>query len=235
MAKKKNKTSKQDLQYLKISYDLAKINLGSTGMNPSVGCVVVKDDSIISSGYTSMTGRPHAEFNALSKKINFRNSSLFVTLEPCTHYGKTPPCTNLIIKKKIKNVFYSANDLNPKINGTATIVLNKKKIKTNIGLLKEKFQIFYKDYFLTQKKDLPLVDGKIAVSKDMFIKSKKNKWITNDLSKKVSHLIRSKYNCLISTSNTINDDNPLLNCRINGLENKTPDLVIIDRFFKIRK
>ena len=86
--------------FLKLSFDLAKINLGKTNSNPSVGCVVVKNGVVISSGYTSLNGRPHAEHNALNKKIDFKNADIYVTMEPCTHYGKTPPCINLILKKK---------------------------------------------------------------------------------------------------------------------------------------
>ena len=82
-----------------LAFNLAEIHLGKTNTNPSVGCVVVKNDSVISSGVTSISGRPHAEFNALNKNINFKNSEIYLTLEPCSHYGKTPPCTNLIRKK----------------------------------------------------------------------------------------------------------------------------------------
>ena len=93
-------------RYLDLAFEKAKINLGSTKSNPSVGCVVEKDGSVISSGYTSIGGRPHAEFNALNKKVNFKNANLYVSLEPCSHFGKTPPCVRLIIKKKIKKVFF---------------------------------------------------------------------------------------------------------------------------------
>ena len=88
--------------FLNLAFKLAENHLGKTKSNPSVGCVVVKNNSVISSGVTSINGRPHAEFNALNKKINFKGSDMYVTLEPCTHYGKTPPCTNIIKKKKIK-------------------------------------------------------------------------------------------------------------------------------------
>jgi len=100
--------------FLKLAFNIAKINLGKTNLNPSVGCVVVKDNSVISSGYTSLSGRPHAEFNALKSKKNFKNSDLYVTMEPCTHYGVTPPCTNIIAKKGIKRVFFSFNDIDKK-------------------------------------------------------------------------------------------------------------------------
>ena len=87
--------------YSNLAFNLAEQNLGKTKLNPSVGCVVVKNNCVISSGITSENGRPHAEFNALKKKIDFKGADLYVTLEPCTHYGKTSPCTNLIKKKNI--------------------------------------------------------------------------------------------------------------------------------------
>ena len=96
---KRNNNYKKHLDNLKLAFNLAEINLGSTNENPSVGCVVERNGSIISSGYTSISGRPHAEFNALKKKINYKNSNIYITLEPCSHYGKTPPCTNIIKKK----------------------------------------------------------------------------------------------------------------------------------------
>ena len=86
--------------YLDLAYEIAEKNLGKTGLNPSVGAVLIKDDAVISSGVTSINGRPHAEFNALNKIKNCSGAKLYTTLEPCTHYGKTPPCVNIIIKKK---------------------------------------------------------------------------------------------------------------------------------------
>ena len=86
--------------FIRLAFNKAKINLGKTSPNPSVGCIIVKNQSVISSGFTSLNGRPHAEYNALNKKKNLKFSDLYVTMEPCTHYGKTPPCTDLIKKKK---------------------------------------------------------------------------------------------------------------------------------------
>ena len=100
MANLKNNSISKNSHFLLLALEQAKINLGSTKTNPSVGCVVEKNGAIISSGHTSLNGRPHAEFNALNKNINFKNGNLYVSLEPCSHYGITPPCTNIIIKKK---------------------------------------------------------------------------------------------------------------------------------------
>ncbi len=102
--------TKNHKNYLELAFQLAETNLGKTGLNPSVGCVVVKNNTVLSSGVTSFKGRPHSEFNALNKLKGCSGASLYTTMEPCTHYGKTPPCTNSIIKSKIKNVTFSHTD-----------------------------------------------------------------------------------------------------------------------------
>ena len=118
MSTKKDKFSKKDKKYMKLALSLASVRQGLTGVNPSVGCVIVKNDEIISIGQTNYDGRPHAEYNAIkNSNINLEGSKMYVTLEPCNHYGKTPPCTNLIIKNKIKEVFYSVEDIDKKVKG----------------------------------------------------------------------------------------------------------------------
>ena len=216
-----------------LAFNLAEKNLGKTSTNPSVGCLVVKNNSVISSASTSINGRPHAEFNALNKNLNFRGSDLYVTLEPCTHYGNTPPCVNIIKEKKIKNVYYCYDDPDLRTNKKAKKDLKKKNI--NLKKISTIYKDFYKSYFINKKEQLPLIDAKIAISKDNFTVNKYSKWITNLRSRKVAHLIRSRYDCIISTSESINKDNSLLNCRIKGLNNFKPDLVIIDRYLKLKK
>ncbi len=218
--------------YTNLAFNLAETNLGNTSTNPSVGCVIVKNNSVISSATTSINGRPHAEFNALNRKINFNGSSMYITLEPCTHYGLTPPCTNIIKKKKIKNVFYSFEDPDERTYQKAKKVLRKVIKQKKIS---SKFKEFYRSYLLNKKKNFPLIDAKLAISKDFFTINKKSKWITNNRSRKVGHLIRSKYDCIVSTANSINKDNSLLNCRIPGLDSHKPRLIIIDRHLKLKK
>ena len=130
--------------YSNLAFNLAEKNLGKTNKNPSVGCVVEKNNSVISAGVTSVNGRPHAEFNALNKKINFKDSNLYVTLEPCTHYGQTPPCTNIIKQKKIKKVFYSFDDPDQRTSKKAKNVL-KGIVKSINSISKNKD--FYRSYF----------------------------------------------------------------------------------------
>ena len=129
MAKKNNNLDSKDIKYIKLAYEQALINLGSTKTNPSVGCVVVKNNAVISSGRTSMYGRPHAEANALKKKLSYKDSVLYVTLEPCSHYGVTPPCTSAIIKSEIREVIYSVTDIDQRVKGKTFNILKSKKIK----------------------------------------------------------------------------------------------------------
>ena len=219
--------------FLKLAFNLAKINLGKTGSNPSVGCVVVKNNSVISSGYTSINGRPHAEFNALKSKKNFKDSDLYVTMEPCTHFGITPPCTNIISRKRIKRVFFTFDDTDKRTAKKLKEKLYKKKIKVYKKSTND-FRDFYQSYFLSQKKNMPFIDAKIAISKDYLTINKSAEWITNSLSRKRAHLIRSEYDAIISTSKSINEDNSLLNCRLNGFNKNKPDLIIIDLMLKIK-
>ena len=235
MARKNNNLNLKDYKFMKLAYEQAKINLGSTSSNPSVGCVIVKNNSIIASGRTAFNGRPHAEADALKNKINYKNSQLYVTLEPCSHHGLTPPCVNKIINKKIKKVFFSTNDTDLRSKNLAYRNLKKKGVSVKRFLLKNYATKFYKSYFLQSSSHLPLIDAKLAISKDCKTINIKNKWITNSRSRRVGNFLRSKYDCVVSTAKTINKDNPSLNCRIKGLEKKSPAVVIIDRSFKIKK
>ena len=222
--------------FMKLAFEKAYEHLGSTKENPSVGCVIVKDNSIISSGVTSRNGRPHAEINALKRKNNFIGSTIYVTLEPCSHYGKTSPCINTIIKKKIKKVCFSIYDPDIRSHKKAKLFLERKKIKVKTGILRNDALKFYKSYFLSKKHNaLPYLDAKIAISKDYYSVNKQKKWITNFFSRQKGHLLRSKYDCILSTYKTVNEDNSKLNCRIEGLQHLSPSRVIIDRDLKLKK
>ena len=220
--------------YLDLAFKIAEKNLGKTKSNPSVGTIIVKHHTVISSGITSFNGRPHAEFNALKKNTNFKGASLYTTLEPCTHYGLTPPCINIIVKKKIKDVYYSFNDPDLRTFKKAKIFLKKNKIKASLIKTKN-YKKFYDSYIYNKKFKLPFITGKIAISKDYYTINKRSKWITHERSQKITHFLRSINDCIFSTSKTINKDNSLLNCRIDGLDNFNPDLFIIDLNLKLKK
>ena len=128
MSTKKDKFNLKDSFYMKLAINLARQRLGLTGENPSVGCVIVRNNELLSLGQTGFNGRPHAEVNAIiNSKVNLKGSSLYVTLEPCTHYGKTNPCTNLIIKSKIKKVIFSMFDVDERTKHKSLSILRKKK------------------------------------------------------------------------------------------------------------
>tara|TARA_B100001057_G_scaffold324801_1_gene324992 strand:+ start:242 stop:1315 length:1074 start_codon:yes stop_codon:yes gene_type:complete len=220
--------------YIDLAFQIAQKNLGRTRLNPSVGTVIVKNDTVISSAVTSLNGRPHSEFNALNNLRDCEGASLYTTLEPCTHHGETPPCISIIIKKRIKSVFYAFEDPDIRTFKKAKRFLNLKGIKTKL-IQTKKYRNFYQSYFVNKKSSIPFITGKIALSKDYFTINKKDKWITNETSRNIAHLLRNKYDCILSTSKSINHDDSLLNCRINGLDNKKPDLFIIDLKLQLKK
>ena len=153
---------------------------------------------------------------------------MYVTLEPCNHYGKTPPCTNLIIKKKIKEVIYSIDDIDKKVKGKSFKILKSKNIIVKKGLLKKDVGNFYLTYFFNRKNKLPFVTGKIATSKNNVIYNNKSKRITDKHSDKLTHFLRYKNDSIMISYKTLNKDNPKLNCRLSGLEKFSPKRIILD-------
>ena len=233
MSIKLNKYSKHSF-FMKLALMQAQKNLGNTKTNPTVGCVIVKNNCIITAGHTGSNGRPHAEQNAIShSKNNVINSDLYVTLEPCSHYGLTPPCIKTIIKRKVKKVFFSIRDPDPRSYNKSTKQFKKNKIKVQNGILSSEVKSFYTSYFKYKKDVLPFVTAKIAISKDYLTNNKKGKWITNKFSRGRVHLLRSNHDCILTSLKTIIADNPELTCRIRGLENRSPARIILDKKLKV--
>ena len=153
MSTKKDKFTSKDKFYMEIALDLARSRHGLTGSNPSVGCVIVKNDKIISIGQTSFKGRPHAEYNAIKNCYESLNGSkMYVTLEPCCHHGLTPPCTDIIIQSNISEVIYAITDIDKRVRNKSFKILNSNKINVKKGLLKNKIENFYYPYFFNRKK-----------------------------------------------------------------------------------
>tara|TARA_X000001036_G_scaffold435119_1_gene475744 strand:- start:603 stop:1712 length:1110 start_codon:yes stop_codon:yes gene_type:complete len=231
MSTKINNIKNIDNFFMRLAYMQAKRSLGKTGMNPPVGCVITnKNNEIISVGRTDYKGRPHAEIKAIQKhNINLVNSNIYTTLEPCTHYGITKPCTNEIINKKIKKVIYSTVDPDLRTSNKAKKILRKNKIKVVENVYSKKINKFYRFYLKNKKKKIPFITAKLATSNDNFIKNIKSKTITNEYSRKTSHILRSKNDGILITAKTLIDDNPKLDCRILGLEKFSPTKIILDR------
>ena len=215
---------------MKLAYNQASRALGNTGENPAVGCVIVKNNELISLAHTNFNGRPHAERIALSnKKINFKGSLLYSTLEPCSHYGKTSPCTDIIKKQNIKTVYFSKFDPDKRSFKKAKKKLNKYNIKTFENVHKYAGDSFYKDFDIRKRTNNIFISSKLATSKDLFISDKYNKWITNIYSRGRVHLLRANHDSILTTSKTILKDDPMLNCRIDGLQKYSPKRFVIDK------
>ena len=230
MSTKKDKFSSKDKKYMNLALNLASVRKGLTGDNPSVGCLIVKNDKIISIGQTGFNGKPHAEYNAINNSLEkLKDSKMYVTLEPCNHYGKTPPCTNSIIKSGISEIIYGMDDIDKKVKGKSFRILSNKKIIVKKGLLKTEVKNLYDSYIVNRYKKLPFVTGKIAVSNNKLIYSKGIKRITDKSSDKFTHYLRYKNDSIMISSKTLNIDNPKLNCRLKGFEKFSPKRIILDK------
>ena len=235
MSTKKDRFSSKDKNYMKLAINLARARRGLTGENPSVGCLIVKNDKIISIGQTGFGGRPHAEDSAIknsSQKLD--GSKMYVTLEPCNHYGKTPPCTNNIISSGISELIYSIEDIDKRVKGKSFRILTNRNIKVKKGLLKENAKNLYESYIKNKTKKLPYITAKIAVSKNNLIYSKGSNRITDKSSDKITHYLRYKNDSIMISSKTLNIDNPKLNCRLKGYEKFSPKRIILDKDLKIK-
>lgn len=218
---------------------LAKNGIGIASPNPSVGAVLVYNNTIIGEGYTDSYGGKHAEVNAINSVNNCRlleQSTLYVSLEPCAHYGKTPPCADLIISKKIPKLIIGCADTNPLVAGKGIEKLKKAGCKLSLGVLEEECKLYHKRFFTVHNKKRPYIILKWAETKDAFIapeKKSKQKpiWISNTYSQQLVHKWRSEEQAILVGSNTVEQDNPALNVR--SWYGKNPVKIIIDRKLRI--
>ena len=234
MSLKKDNFKSSDKKIMNFAINLAENNKYLTGTNPSVGCVIVKNNEILTFAATNNGGRPHAESIALNKNRYNKGTSLYSTLEPCSHHGVTPPCTNAIIKNKVKRVYYSVEDKDLRTFNKTKKILKSRKIVAISGLQKLNVKNLYKEYNYIRSNKAPYVIGKIASSSNLNI-LRNNSFITNEHSRRVSHILRFQNHAILTSYKTINTDNPKLNCRLNGLEKFSPTVVVIDKNLKIKK
>ncbi|MBQ3641703.1 bifunctional diaminohydroxyphosphoribosylaminopyrimidine deaminase/5-amino-6-(5-phosphoribosylamino)uracil reductase RibD [bacterium] len=217
-------------QLMKKCIALAKKYEGRTSPNPLVGCIIFDDNfKIISTGAHECYGQNHAERNAiLNAKENLKGKNLIVNLEPCVHFGKTPPCADLIIEKGIKKVIIGIKDVNPIVEGKGIAKLKRAGIEVITGVLEEDCKKLNKFFIKNQTKHLPYITIKIASTLDGKIATKtySSKWITDEASRKEVQKLRNKYDAILTSSTTVIKDNPSLTCRIkNG---KNPIRIVLD-------
>lgn len=219
----------KDSGYMKMALELAEKGLGFVAPNPMVGAVIVKNGKVIGIGYHQKYGELHAERNALlSCTEPPEGAAIYVTLEPCCHYGKTPPCTDAIIQSGIKKVFIGSKDPNPIMEGKSINILKEHGIQVKTYILKEECHKLNEVFFHYIQTATPFVVMKYAMTLDGKIAtySGKSKWITNEISREQVHHTRHKYSAIMTGVNTVIADDPMLTCRIPGGRN--PKRIICD-------
>lgn len=226
-------------KYIQRCLELAKKGIGTTRPNPSVGAVIVCKNKIIGEGFTSPYGGPHAEVNAINSVQNqdlLKEATIYVTLEPCSHHGKTPPCADLIINKEIPNIVIGCVDTNSLVAGKGIERLKKAGRNVTVGVCKEACKEHHKRFFTVQNKKRPYVILKWAETKDGFIapltkEEQKPVWISNQYSQQLVHKWRSEEHAILVGTNTVIADNPSLTVR--SWYGNNPIRIVIDKTLRV--
>lgn len=228
----------RDHEYMQEALTLAKTAKGFTSPNPCVGAVVVKNNRIVGKGFHKAAGLAHAEVEALDDAgIKARGATLYVTLEPCNHFGKTPPCTQKIINAGIKKVVVGCSDPNPDVCGEGLKYLKSEGLEVLSGVLENQAQILIEDFIWYVQNKKPFVTLKCASTLDGHIATSTgdSKWITNEKSRQFVHVIRHETDAILIGSGTLHADNPSLTSRIQGVKTKDPARIILDTHLSIKK
>ncbi len=220
--------------YMKQALALAKQGEGKVSPNPMVGCVVAKGGDVVATGYHEQYGGYHAERNALLNcKGSLEGAELYVNLEPCCHYGKTPPCTEIIIEKKIRKVYVGCLDPNPKVAGKGIKILQQHGVLVETGVLEQECRGLNEVFFHYMKCQMPFVAMKYAMTLDGKIacETGDSKWVTGTEARAHVQCLRNRYKGIMAGIGTVLADDPMLNCRLEG--GKDPVRVICDSKLQI--
>lgn len=231
----------EDIRYMRRALELAKLAQGKTGTNPMVGSVIVHEGKIIGEGYHRLYGTAHAEVNAINSvrdKSLLPHSTLYVNLEPCSHYGKTPPCCDLIIKHNIKRVVIGCVDSFAKVNGEGIRRLRAHGIEVEVGVLERESKILNRRFFCYHENKRPYIILKWAQTCDGYLDNDRDSsapmsWLTNQQCKYMVHKMRSQESAILVGSKTVTRDNPSLTTR--DWSGANPTRIIIDRELKLSK
>lgn len=214
-----------------VALRLAERGLGQVWPNPAVGCVVVKDGEIVGRGWTQSGGRPHAEFEALRRAgAEALGATAYVSLEPCAHYGRTPPCTMALLHGGIRRALIAATDPDPRVDGRGIDQLRQAGVEVTVGVAKEEAERLNAGFFLRVRSGRPLVTLKLATSLDGRIatRSGASRWITGDEARQRAHRLRATHDAIMVGSGTALADDPELTCRLPGLEHRSPVRIVLD-------
>lgn len=224
-----HKASAVDTQYMRHGLALARRGLGRTAPNPSVGCVIVKDGYVVGRGRTGDGGRPHAETRALAQAgLAAKGATAYVTLEPCAHTGKTPPCANALIKAGVARVVIACLDPHAQVNGCGVEMLRDAGIAVTTGVCEDEARIVNAGFFNAVTQNRPFVTLKIATSLDgkIALGNGQSKWITGQRARDHVHALRSRHDAVLTGIGTVLQDDPQLNARISGLAHPTARIVL---------
>ena len=218
-----------EIKYMKAAIQLSKKGMGMTEPNPLVGAVVVKNNKIIATGYHARYGAPHAEQIAL-KDLDALDTTMYVTLEPCAHFGKTPPCTECILHRQVKRVVVAMTDPNPLVNGKGIKRLEEQGVKVEVGLLEHLAAKINRHYITYMTRKRPYVTLKAGVSMDGKLTDKygKSEWVTGETMRSISHSFRGEFSAIMAGVGTVIADNPQLTIREKGWKGKRLFRVILD-------
>ena len=221
-------------EFMERALQLSLKGLGYTNPNPMVGAVIVKDGKIIGEGYHKKYGEAHAEVNAFDNATeDVKGAEMYVTLEPCAHYGKTPPCAERIVKEGIKKVYIAIGDPNLKVGGKGIKILKDAGIEVEVGFLEDKCNEINEVFLHYIKTKTPFVIAKWAMTLDGKIATSTgdSKWITNEKSREYVHKLRQRVAAILVGHNCVEKDDPMLNVRLENLENgvSNPIRVIVAR------
>ncbi|SFG51626.1 diaminohydroxyphosphoribosylaminopyrimidine deaminase [Algoriphagus hitonicola] len=222
----------KDEQYMQRALELAEWGRGCVSPNPLVGCVIVHQDKIIGEGHHQRYGESHAEVNAIASVENqelLTEATVYVTLEPCAHHGKTPPCANLLVEKKVRRVVIAATDSNPLVGGKGIEILRNAGIEVQTGVLEKAARWQNRRFFTQIEKKRPYIILKWAQTQDGFVARNdfSSKWISNSQSRQLVHKWRAEEDAILVGKNTAFYDNPTLNVR--DWVGKNPLRLVIDR------
>jgi diaminohydroxyphosphoribosylaminopyrimidine deaminase / 5-amino-6-(5-phosphoribosylamino)uracil reductase len=220
-----------DIFFMKMALDLAEQGIGYTSPNPMVGAVVVKDGKVVGRGWHQIPGGPHAEVYAIDDAgEQAKGADIYVTLEPCNHHGKTPPCTEKIIKAGIRRVIMAMTDPNPDVAGGGAQRLEQAGIPVVSGVCEKEAQQLIEFFTKYVKTKRPFVILKIAATLDGRIATRTgdSKWITGETSRKYVHALRHAVDAILVGANTVKTDNPQLTTRLEGKKGKDPTRIILD-------
>ncbi len=224
-------TVKADEQFMRVALREAKKGIGRTSPNPAVGAVIVSDGNIISKGYHKKAGTPHAEINAInSAKESLFRTTIYVTLEPCNHTGKTPPCTQAIVENGISRVVVGMKDPNPLVSGSGIDFLKQKGITVDSSILEKECRDINQPFIKFITRGLPWVIMKAGVSLDGRLNYQKGQsgWITGEQSVREVHKLRDQVDAILVGRGTVAIDNPSLTTRLTRKQTKDPVRIVVD-------